>query len=492
MTLPKTLVLISLDCVRADAIGGRLESQPRTPNLDRFASQATSFTNCCSAATWTIPSHASLFTGLYPWHHGSWGSQPRPISPSAETLSEFLSHSGFRTISLSANPFLSPRWSFTRGFDIALWGDWSSQYLRFLASQAAPRGESQVATAAFLQGRLQGSLRRAGLNFVNVVHAGWPPVWKPLHRLAVGLRREYGLRPPPPSPWVEPALSAWLSTLRADQGAFCFINLMDAHEPYLEPTVEWLARVSSGRDQSILLDGFDRRAREWRQSDPVLLELRARYLRAIERIDSRVGRILSLVSAARGDQDLMVVVTSDHGQTFGEDGNLFHASGTHEYLFHVPLLVRFPSLAGAGSSCVERVSLVDLVPTVRALAQGPSASSTDGEDLQCVVSAGRRKHVLAIADGKSWGDARVDATPSHPGQAGRRLLGFTNETHAVMDEGGRILASPSAAAVGRGESATDLPQSLTAQMAEALRQLVSSQQRSPEDSVMRRLEGWGY
>ncbi len=110
-----TLILISIDCLRADHVGAYGYGRPTTPNLDAFASESTLFRDAMAVSSYTLPTHASMLTGLPPSFHGA--TQRRRISRSVESLPELLSSEGYRVQGVVSAPFLAPVYGFADGFD---------------------------------------------------------------------------------------------------------------------------------------------------------------------------------------------------------------------------------------------------------------------------------------------------------------------------------------------------------------------------------------
>jgi hypothetical protein len=109
------LILISVDCLRADHVGAYGYPRPTTPNLDAFARESTLFRNAMAVSSYTLPTHASMLTGLPPSFHGA--TQRRRISPSVDSLPELLSREGYRVQGVVSAPFLSPVYGFADGFE---------------------------------------------------------------------------------------------------------------------------------------------------------------------------------------------------------------------------------------------------------------------------------------------------------------------------------------------------------------------------------------
>jgi arylsulfatase len=111
----KALILISIDCLRADHVGAYGYPRPTTPNLDAFARESTLFRNAMAVSSYTLPTHASMLTGLPPSLHGA-AARSR-ISSVVDTLPELLAAEGFRVQGLVSGPFLAPTYGFADGFD---------------------------------------------------------------------------------------------------------------------------------------------------------------------------------------------------------------------------------------------------------------------------------------------------------------------------------------------------------------------------------------
>lgn len=110
------LVFVIIDTVRADHLSTYGYRRQTSPNLSQLASRALLFRNSYSASTWTLPSTASLLTGLYPDQHGV-RRLPDVLPPEANTLAEKLQALGYRTAAFTDGGFVDPQWGFAQGFD---------------------------------------------------------------------------------------------------------------------------------------------------------------------------------------------------------------------------------------------------------------------------------------------------------------------------------------------------------------------------------------
>jgi arylsulfatase A-like enzyme len=111
------LIVITLDTVRADALGAYGQSRPTTPHLDRLASEGVLFEQVMSSAPSTIPSHATIFTGKYPYAHGARSNFGHSLSRSNLTLAEVLAREGYRTAAEIAAEVLQPLVRLDQGFE---------------------------------------------------------------------------------------------------------------------------------------------------------------------------------------------------------------------------------------------------------------------------------------------------------------------------------------------------------------------------------------
>ena len=112
---PANVLFVVMDTVRKDHLGPYGYDEPTTPGLDDFATEATVFEQAVAPAPWTLPVHASLFTGLYPHQHGA--DQENPYLEGTTTLAQTLSAAGYDTACYSSNAWITPYTRLTDGFD---------------------------------------------------------------------------------------------------------------------------------------------------------------------------------------------------------------------------------------------------------------------------------------------------------------------------------------------------------------------------------------
>jgi len=320
------VLLIVLDTVRADHLGFHGYERDTTPSLDRLAADSVVFERFCSSAPWTLPAHATMFTGLWGFEHGAdWLT---PMDGTCKTLAEVFSENGYATGGFVGNvSYCSSDWGIDRGF--AHYDDY----------------EVNPIIAAY-----SASLFRA---------------------LTPELGFFYGIRNDAET--VTDNFLEWLSTTEK-RPFFAFLNYFDAHALYLPPPPY---DTRFGPSAGFLHDWFSIRR------DPTDEEMES-FVRAydgcIAYLDSHIGRMLDELRERGALDNTLIIVTGDHGEHFGEHSLYEHANGLYMPLLHVPLVISFP-----GELAAKRVdgfaSLRDLPATILDLAVPAAAGALPGHSL---------------------------------------------------------------------------------------------------------------
>jgi arylsulfatase A-like enzyme len=306
------LVLIVLDTVRADRLAPYGYGRLTTPGLDAFARErCRRYSDARSTSSWTLPSHASLFTGLLPDEHGA--TRPR-------------GESGAETVTLQA---------------------WPGQGLRTdVPTLAEILRETGYQTAAILGNisflRHEFGLDR-GFERYDDRRSAWIPDYLALVQLA-GFHPRVGFLPYREGRTVTDLALRWLDRRRTDAPFFLMLNYMEAHSPYIPAAP------------------FDRafgaeRPRDPRSPEPELLQLL--YDRELTSLDAQVTRLLDSIEQRGLLEDSVVIVTSDHGEAFGEHGYWLHGWNLYEETLRVPLYVK-PRGPGAPGVTDEPTSGADV------------------------------------------------------------------------------------------------------------------------------------
>lgn len=350
------VLLIVWDTTRADHLTPYGYGRDTTPRLQAFAEQAVVYERAVSPGMWTLPSHASLFTGLPVSSHGT-NAHHKWLDGRFVTMAESLKSQGYGTYLFSANPYLGDHTNLGQGFDVR----------EFPWSPAWKRKARKATLGKLLPDDASNSLA---------------PLWKqttyPSGRSNDKVKDA--------GPVTVEALEAWLDT-REDEGSFfAVLNLMEAHIP----------RIPSLASRRALFDEADvERQLALDQAFPFLLAysvglheydteqvatIAQTYDAALRDLDEATGQLFDALEARGILDDTIVVLTADHGEHLGEQHKIGHKYSVYNPLVRVPLLIRYPAKLKPGR--VDRVvSTLDIWGTVAELAGLELPESTGSTSL---------------------------------------------------------------------------------------------------------------
>ena len=358
---PRTVVLISLDTLRKDAVGvyrSAAKGASNTPTLDALARDAVAVDGARTPMPFTLPAHVSLLTGVAPRVHGV-SRRDRRLSAELGTLPEWLRAAGFETHGVAVNYWMKGSFGFERGFD-------SYQLVK----------EGLVSS-----GRVNEALGQ--------ILAGGP-------------------RDPDPG-------SA------GDRKLFVFAQYFDAHSassrltqstlPYYSPPAYRVDLAPAFPEQDFcdpalgcatgFLAGANTAGRD--VAPATLARVRALYDRSVRHLDAQLGEFIQELKRRDLYDGALIVVTSDHGEAFREHGRFLH-SQTYEETVAVPLLVKLPAGMGegrAGSRAHGLAMLEDVAPTILDVLGLPLPETAQGVSLLPLILGGEPVRELAISQDKS-------------------------------------------------------------------------------------------
>ena len=344
------LVLIVLDTVRAQALASYGSPRNTMPNLEAFARGSTTFSRVWTDGSWTLPAHASLFSGVrVSRHRYDSGFDPFERSSPDLFLAARLGRAGYATAAVAANfGVLGGQDPLLRGFERI-----DAEPLRPFAFQPW---------------------------FFDLL-AAFPR--------APGFRGLVARFPGPSmrAPWVvDRALDFW--THPEPRPRFLFVNLMEAHLPWV-PDAQDLGRFGppgldvEGEQVSVL----GRYLKGGRPTPAETAVLRARYEEALHSLDRSLGRLLDGIVDGAGANGTVIVVTSDHGESLGEHDRFGHRASLDEEATRIPLFIRGPGLpAGARrDSPVQLVDVFGYLAKSAGVAIEPALDARDFSERQAVV-----------------------------------------------------------------------------------------------------------
>jgi len=300
------IILVVMDVQRASNIHCYGYEKETTPNIDRIAKEGTVFLRCISPAIWTLPSHASIFTGRYVYGHGV-GARYNYKPVEKYTLTEVLKASGYRTAGFCLKTHWWARYGIRddRGFD----------------------------------------------EFYPVSYASYDE-W-------INVRSER---------IIEHAMK-WIDENLSNQPFFIFINCLEPHLPYIPPlkyVKRFLGDIGMDKVKEIQPDpwkvrmGIEKITRDrWR-------ELRALYDGETACLDERLGKLFAYLEEKNLLDDTLLILTSDHGDEQGEHypPHIAHQLHLYQSGIHVPLIIRHPDLFPQGEVNDDLVQTLDIFPTL--------------------------------------------------------------------------------------------------------------------------------
>lgn len=402
------VVVVVLDCGRHyDFPGG--PGPVRMPFVESLRSEVVEFPRAVSPSPWTVPGHASLFTGQYPWEHRVHMKGQLFLDPSTPTIASRLRDLGYASLALTANGLVSPSFGLLNGFDEAVVGEWWEKFLRVSPTGSVLPAPPGVMPARPSSGSGPEARGRSGPSAVpsRLAHSlveGQDPVWmgSAVNVLNLGLHRlrQSGLPYPLPiSPWIEPTMEQWVAALSPERPIFCFVNFLETHEPYIADPARRGGALGWARHALLRQDKTGFLAGRWNPSPSQFGRLRTLYRDALGALDRRIVMLVDILRRAQRWENTLFVLTADHGQAFGEHGYLFHATRVWEPLLRVPLWVRWPLGRGGGRQATGWASLIDVLPTVLEACGASEGLRGSGLPLTQLVGAARPGPALAMSDG---------------------------------------------------------------------------------------------
>ncbi len=333
------VLLVVLDTVRASALGLHGYEKDTTPELSRLASESIVFDSAIATTSWTLPTHVALLTGRH--RHETQAHWKGPLEAGAPTLAEWFVGLGHTTGGFVANlTYCDRTFGLDRGF--VHYADYDL------------RPGHVVHTSSIAQ-RVAGALADlAGSQEL---------LWRK------------------PAPGVFGDTLAWIDA-RGERPFFAFLNLYDAHAPYLppEPYASRFGDVAQlGDYQREYAKGGSHHRDEFTPQQ--LASAHAAYDACIAALDADIGRFVAALRE-RGVLDRTVlVITSDHGEAFGEHAGVGHGKELYDESVRVPLLIRLPGGAAGGTRVAQPVSLRDVPATLQSLVDPGNPPTLPGSSL---------------------------------------------------------------------------------------------------------------
>lgn len=379
------IIFIVLDTQRADRLGCYGYDRAVTPNLDRFAAAGALFNRAVSPAQWTIPSHASLFTGLYPTSHGVTQSS-QALSEGRPHVAEIMRQIGYDTVGFCNNPLVGVlNNGFKRGFQTFYnyggafpsvpetsnpwpWpmshiAEWYTQILRHISYP------------------IQNFIGRSDLAFRISLHSWLTPLWSKMANFKGQNERS-----------VQDVVHFLQEreTNQSDQPLFLFMNLMETHLPFWAPG-EFVDRIAPyfrhSKAARATMSRWNREAYRWAAplNEP-LGELESRVLNdmydaEVAYQDHYLGNLFNALERRERSRDTLTIIVADHGDGLGDHNLIGHAFAAYDELIHVPLFIHWPGKIEAGTQVDTPISTRRIFHTILDAAAQSEQQSTTVNDM---------------------------------------------------------------------------------------------------------------
>ena len=345
----RNVVFLVLDSLRKDRVSPYNEEVGFTEHINEFADSSVVFNDAVTQAPWTLPSHASMFTGEYPWEHGT--THARSYFPSdKETFVSEFREAGYTTAAITPNVWITPHKGMTRDFD----------YVENFLGKA--------------DNRLSVALSRFG---TKAFHSLDDLTRRVLGRQLDRIFRLFDVDDSCKSEETVEEVELYLDERgaeTADESFFLYVNLMEPHEPY-RPPLRYVERHGVEEDANIP----HRQKDVFTKEDIDFGELRKMYDASVDYTDDLVGQIMDALRRNDLDDETVVVLLSDHGQALGEDsGNFGHQFTVTENVVNTVLMVSHPDREpGTRERPFELRKLSELVPHYAGIAPRPDEIFSD-------------------------------------------------------------------------------------------------------------------
>jgi arylsulfatase A-like enzyme len=370
------ILLLVLDTVRAASLGMYGYTRETAPEIRKRGAEGAVFNWAMAPSSWTLPSHASMFTGFRPDELSARFLDP--LDGTHRVLAEVLRDRGYATGGFTANlNYTNHESGLGRGFV------YYADYRRTLRE-------------AVLQGTVSRTDSFRGMFDGLFVNRSLKDAAKAMLEFQFGISNRYPRVHRKDAAFVNKEFLAWQASI-GERPFFAFLNYFDAHQPYA-PKPSFRPRFSASS--------------QGRNSQDV-------YDTAIASIDDELARLFAEL-ARRGVLDrTIVVITSDHGEQFGEHQLSGHGNSLYLQAIHVPLVIRYPAAIAAGQRIDSAVTLQDLAPTILDVA-GVAAPQIGGVSWLPLMQGRESKPRTAV----------VAELEDHVGFGG----GSTPESRSIVDE----------------------------------------------------------
>lgn len=376
----RNVVLVTVDCLRADHLPCYGYDRDTAPVLSDLAEDSVVFENAFATGPGTSVSFPSIFTGTYPFEFGGYGRLSEGRTPIAEVLSE----AGVHTIGVHSNTYLSRAFGYERGFDV-----YESFYDR---PDGLVRLEQAVRNRLDDEGLVFRTMKRVYESVLERATGGGGGEAETDDGDGAG--DGFSL----PYEQADSVTDTVIEHLEdVSEPFFCWTHYMDVHAPHRPPDRHF---EGFGGDPPDWAAHHDRwlaaKERPVETTDAEVAQFVDAYDAEIRFVDEQLSRLFDWMVESGHHEDTVYIITADHGELLGEHGQFSHPPRLFEELVHVPLLVHAPGVTD-GRRVEELVSLIDLPTTIAEVFDASVPDSYRGTSLATATSDGSagRKFVFS-------------------------------------------------------------------------------------------------
>jgi len=340
----QNIVIIVMDTVRAQGVSQDSTKLDGPGAFDTLKDEGVCFDQAITSAPWTLPSHASLFTGAMPSSHGVHAGHKR-LDDRPTTLAEVLECKDYETVAVSNNTWISEEFGFARGFE-TFYKTWqyvqSDTDLGRIARQEEGIGKIKGVTRTLFDGN-------PATNLANAIYGQF-------------FRKTEDDGAARTNKWIK----GWLTGRDDSRPFFLFVNYLEPHLEYrpLEEHAEKFLpeNVTYQKAMNVPQDAWGYIAGTVDLTDRDFEILRALYRAEISYLGEKIEEIIEMLRAAGEWEDTLFIVTSDHGENIGEHDLMDHQYALYDTLLHVPLFVQGGPFED--DKLNDLVQIVDIPPTI--------------------------------------------------------------------------------------------------------------------------------
>ena len=356
----RNVLLVTIETLRADHVGAYGYERNTSPNLDRLARQGALFRTTAAQAPFTLPSMASLMTGLTPSRHGV-RNHPGTLGSDQTTLAERFREAGYQTAAMTRHTWLRPKSGLDQGFE---------EYHNTKFAAGLDARSLSLAAMDWLERRDPDRPFFLWLHFLDP-HLPYTPsypygvLYREDHRDDSQVKHLRSM--------IDLPREDFLPTPYADLAGGPYYDLVFPYYP---------------KNPALLDLGFRRRSRgaiffsKGLYDEETVQEMVDLYDGAINYTDENLGRLMKAVADLDLESSTIVAVSGDHGEAFGEHGLFFtHDFTLYDEVLAIPLVLRLPGVIDPGAVVDQQVRLMDLAPTLLDLAEVPPFDKVEAVSL---------------------------------------------------------------------------------------------------------------